>query len=207
MSKCSQWLSNPGVNPSTGRKIKINGPTYKKLQIECNGSCPEWLRNPLKNPETGRKIKREGPTFRIFKQKCSRSLEKFIIAQDTNQSYDKALQELKRGKKTGHWIWYIFPQISGLGFSKISQYYALSSVDEAIDYLQHPILGKRYFDCLQVLVSLRNKTIDDIFSVDSMKVHSSLTLFYLADPENELIHRVLNKYFKGKLDIATESLV
>ena len=227
-NKCSQWLATPSVNPYTGRTIKIDGPTYKKLHVECNRSrsrsrsrsknhCESWFENPLVNPATGRAIKRDGPTFKLLQRNCGplpqkrqvprQNLEKFVRAQDENRSYENALLELKRGKKTGHWIWYIFPQISGLGQSKTSQYYSISSLEEAKEYLRHPILGKRYLECVKALVDINGKTIFEIFSNDDVKVHSSLTLFHFADPSNVLIKLALHKYFYGSLDATTELMV
>lgn len=214
MNKCLQWLSNSSINPYTGRTIKINGPTFKRLQLECSDSrdCEKWMKNSLINPVTGRVIKKDGPTFKILQRKCGSqapiqryNLEKFIKAQ--NKSYEKVISELKRGKKTSHWIWYIFPQLSGLGFSTTSKYYAISSLDEAVEYLHHPVLGERYLECVEILNNIRGKTIFDIFSTDDVKVHSSLTLFYFADPENETIKHALNKYFEGRLDAATERVL
>ena len=213
MSRCAQWALYPAVNPYTNRVIKIGGPTYRKLSRECNSQSDSQSRfkHPLVNPNAGRSIKEGGPAFRALKRRCKEfppsPLEKFVKAQNTDDRYKTILKELMRGKKTGHWIWYIFPQIAGIASSQKSQYYAIGSLDEAKDYLDHPILGKRYLECVEILNSLRGRTITDIFDSDFVKVHSSLTLFHLAAPENRVINHALNKYFGGRLDDLTKFLV
>mgnify|MGYP003444233817 FL=1 len=145
-----------------------------------------------------------GPTEEPVR--INEDLVRFVVAQNKDDSYYKAVEELKRGKKVGHWIWYVFPQLAALGRSENAIFYGITSLDEAIDYMKHPILRERYIECLQILMNLENQTIESIFGIDSVKVHSSLTLFRFADPENELIKDVLIKYF-GILDNSTEQLL
>jgi len=133
-------------------------------------------------------------------------LERFVEAQ--RGVYEQACAELRRGRKTGHWMWFIFPQIAGLGFSATSQHYAIQSLDEARAYLQHPTLGPRLREISQILLSINGKTAHEIFgSPDDMKLRSSMTLFAHATPDNAIFLEVLRKYFSGAEDSATLSLL
>ncbi len=131
-------------------------------------------------------------------------LERFTIAQDAGGTYGSAVAELRAGRKIGHWMWFVFPQIAGLGTSSTSRRYAISSLEEAGAYLEHAILGKRLEECARVLAELDGKTAQEIFgSVDAMKLRSSLTLFARAAPESPLFRALLDRYFDGVLDEAT----
>lgn len=133
------------------------------------------------------------------------SFQKFIDAQEA--TYDMALQEIKSGKKKGHWMWYIFPQMSGLGSSDISEYYALHSVDEARKYLENKILGPRLIQISSELLKIDHDEIEEIMGfVDSLKLQSSMTLFHLADPDNPIFQQVLDKYYLGEEDQNTLEL-
>lgn len=128
-------------------------------------------------------------------------LNRFVDAQA--KVYGQVVKELRQGRKTSHWMWYIFPQIKGLGHSATAMYYAINSLDEATDYLNHPLLGHRLIECCRILLELENKTAGDIFgSVDAMKLKSSMTLFSLVSG-NPVFNRVLAKYFKSMKDDAT----
>lgn len=129
-------------------------------------------------------------------------LNRFIEAQENNYSF--ALEEIKNGRKRGHWIWYIFPQLKGLGHSYNSDYYGIANIKEAIEYLNHPILGKRLREITEVLLSLpAGKTAREIVGgIDARKVKSSMTLFYLASKETLFID-VINRYYEGKMDELT----
>ncbi len=130
-------------------------------------------------------------------------LERFIAAQQ--HAYDGVLEELRRGRKTGHWIWFIFPQVAGLGHSAMSQHYAISSLDEARAYLAHPVLGARLREAAGIVLSSANRTALQIFgSTDAKKVRSSMTLFHLASPEEPVFAQVLERHYDGDLDEATE---
>lgn len=130
-------------------------------------------------------------------------LDRFVVAQDEG-SYRAALAELRAGRKTSHWMWFIFPQVAGLGRSAAARHFAISSLDEAQAYLRHPVLGPRLRECVQLLAALDGKSADQILgSVDAMKLRSSLTLFMAAAPDEPLFRDVLAKYFGGAADQLT----
>ena len=120
--------------------------------------------------------------------------------------YEGALDELRRGRKTGHWIWFIFPQIAGLGSSPMSQLYAIGSLDEAQGYLAHPVLGARLRECAAIVLATEGRTASDIFgSLDAMKVRSCMTLFHRAAPDEPLFGYVLDRLYGGVADAATDA--
>jgi uncharacterized protein (DUF1810 family) len=134
------------------------------------------------------------------------SLERFVEAQAP--VYARALAELKAGHKQSHWMWFIFPQIAGLGHSAMSQMHAIQDLAEARAYLAHPILGVRYRECCQAVVNVRKKSARDIFgSPDDLKFCSSLTLFAEAAPDDVLFYNLLERYFDGDADEATLELL
>ena len=133
-------------------------------------------------------------------------LERFVIAQDAGETYASAVAELRAGRKIGHWMWFVFPQIAGLGTSPMSRRYAISSLEEARRYLAHPILGARLEECARILTELNDRTAPDIFgSIDAMKLRSSITLFARAAPESPLFRDVLDRYFDGLPDEGTDA--
>ncbi len=133
-----------------------------------------------------------------------RDLERFVTAQDSAGTYDTALQELRRGRKQSHWMWFVFPQIAGLGRSATARHYALADLPEAVAYLAHPVLGPRLRECAQVLTELpTGDPVQVLGPVDAQKLRSSMTLFVRAAPEEEVFARVLDTYFGGELDDAT----
>ena len=135
-------------------------------------------------------------------------LERFVAAQDERSTYASALAELRAGRKAGHWMWFVFPQLAGLGRSEMSRRYAISSLEEARAYLAHPILGKRLEECARVLGGLEGRTAVEVLGpVDAMKLRSSMTLFARAAPENALFREVLDRYFEGVADDATDALL
>ena len=132
----------------------------------------------------------------LGKGEKSFNLERFIDAQEL--IYDLALQEIREGKKRGHWIWYIFPQIKGLGHSYNSEFFGLCGKDEAKAYLINPVLGHRLREITTALLNCNNSSVDDIFGFpDNLKVRSSMTLFDLVAP-NDIFNEILNKYYEGK---------
>jgi uncharacterized protein (DUF1810 family) len=134
------------------------------------------------------------------------TLERYIKAQAS--IYPRALGELKRGHKQSHWMWYVFPQIAGLGHSAMSHSYAIQSVEEAREYLAHPLLGARLRECCQAVMAVERLTAHEIFrSPDDLKFRSCLTLFAQAAPEATLFRDLLEKYFGGKADAATLELL
>ena len=131
-------------------------------------------------------------------------LQRFVDAQ--RSVYETAVRELRAGRKRSHWMWFIFPQISGLGHSVTSQTFALSSLAEAAAYLAHPVLGQRLRECAALLASIEGRSIDEIFGhPDDLKFHSSMTLFAHAAPGEPVFAACLQKYFGGQLDPQTLS--
>jgi uncharacterized protein (DUF1810 family) len=129
-------------------------------------------------------------------------LQRFVAAQARN--YADAITELRRGRKTSHWMWYVFPQIAGLGSSAMAQTYAIGSLDEARAYLAHPVLGPRLRECVAAVQAVEGRSAHVIFgSPDDMKLRSSLTLFTAAAPEEPLFRNALVKYFAGAPDPRT----
>jgi uncharacterized protein (DUF1810 family) len=133
------------------------------------------------------------------------NLKRFVAAQDGGGTYDQAVEELRRGSKTSHWMWFVFPQIAGLGFSATSRRYAISSLDEAKACLAHPVLGPRLRECSSLVVQAKAPSAERIFGgVDARKLHSSMTLFLRAAPDEALFQQVLDHYFGGRADPATD---
>ena len=133
-------------------------------------------------------------------------LDRFLEAQEG--SYETALDELQSGRKRSHWIWFIFPQIAGLGRSPTAQHYAIRSLDEAEAYLAHPILGARLHECIKALQLLPPTSAETVFgSLDAMKFRSSLTLFAEADPGDAIVAAALDRWFDGRRDEATLELL
>ena len=133
-------------------------------------------------------------------------LGRFIVEQD--HTYAAALDELRRGHKAGHWIWFIFPQIAGLGHSPMSERFAISSLDEARSFLAHPILGARLRECAAVILAVRGRSAQEIFgSLDAMKVRSCMTLFHRAAPDEPVFAQVLERYYGGVADEMTDALL
>jgi uncharacterized protein (DUF1810 family) len=134
----------------------------------------------------------------------SPDLERFVEAQEP--VYESVLAELRSGRKTSHWIWYVFPQIAGLGSSAMSQRYAITSMVEAIAYLAHPVLGARLRECAGVVLDIRDRTAEEIFgSIDAVKLRSSMTLFHRAAPDEPAFAQVLDRYYGGAADEATDT--
>ena len=133
-------------------------------------------------------------------------LERFLDAQSS--VYEQALAELRAGQKRSHWMWFVFPQIEGLGHSSTSTRYAIRSLEEARAYLKHPLLGSRLRECAEAVYSVEGRTASDIFGFpDDLKLRSCMTLFAaVAEPESVFL-RVLEKYFQGKQDERTLQLL
>ena len=136
------------------------------------------------------------------------NLSRFVQAQDAGGTFERALAELRRGRKTSHWMWFVFPQVAGLGQSAMSRTYALSGLDEARAYLQHPILGSRLRACATAVLEAQASTAEDILgSIDARKLQSSMTLFLRAEPADPRFQQVLDRYFDGAADAATDALL
>ena len=132
-------------------------------------------------------------------------LNRFTQAHQSD--FDRALQEIRNGRKESHWMWYIFPQIQGLGFSSTAQYYAIRDLQEAKDYLQHPVLGPRLKEISSALLELEGLSASEIFGYpDDLKLRSSMTLFRMADLDCPIFLEVLEKYYNGEPDFRTVEL-
>ncbi len=133
-------------------------------------------------------------------------LNRFISAQDG--IYDRVLAELRGGQKRTHWMWYIFPQIDGLGHSPTTRHYAIKSVEEARRYLSHPVLGARLVECAEAVLAVQGLSASNIFGhPDDWKLQSSMTLFALVAEPHSVFERVLDKYSQGKRDARTLQIV
>ncbi len=131
-------------------------------------------------------------------------LERFVQAQ--GGVHEQALRELRNGAKRGHWMWFVFPQVAGLGSSPTAQRYAISGLDEAHAYLAHPVLGPRLVECAQALLELGERDpVRVLGSVDALKLRSSMTLFEAAAPDERVFGEVLERFYDGERDAATTS--
>ena len=133
-------------------------------------------------------------------------LRRFVRAQES--VYDNVLTELRSGRKRTHWMWFIFPQIDGLGHSTAAIYYAIKSIEEARQYLQHPILGARLTECAEAVLAVTGRSASEIFGYpDDRKLKSSMTLFAAVADPGSVFARVLDKYFHGEQDTRTLQLL
>ena len=138
---------------------------------------------------------------------AANSLERFVVAQDDG-SYGQALAELWAGRKRGHWMWFVFPQLAGLGRSSTAQFFALDGLSEARAYLGHPVLGPRLLACTQALLDLPgDDPVAVLGDIDAVKLRSSMTLFDLADPSQPAFAAVLDKFYAGQRDPLTVRLL
>jgi uncharacterized protein (DUF1810 family) len=135
-----------------------------------------------------------------------RGLGRFVTAQDQGGTYERALRELRDGRKVSHWMWFVLPQVAGLGRSETARVYAIADLDEARAYLAHPVLGPRLRECCRALMELEQRSAEDVFGlVDAMKLRSSMTLFARAAADEPLFAAVLERYFHGEPDPATDA--
>jgi uncharacterized protein (DUF1810 family) len=133
-------------------------------------------------------------------------LQRFVDAQDSGGTYEQALAELRAGSKRSHWMWFVFPQVAGLGRSPTAQHFAVSGLAEARAYLAHPVLGPRLVEAAGALTALPGGDAARVLGpVDAVKLRSSMTLFAAADPDQPVFGRVLDQYFAGEPDEATTS--
>jgi uncharacterized protein (DUF1810 family) len=131
-------------------------------------------------------------------------LERFVAAQDAGGTYERVLAELRGGRKASHWMWFVFPQIAGLGRSETARRYAISSLAEARAYLAHPVLGGRLVECARLVTGLTGRTAADVFGdIDATKLRSSMTLFERAAAHEPVFGEVLERFFGGSRDPAT----
>jgi len=133
-------------------------------------------------------------------------LSRFLAAQSA--VYQQVMAELRAGRKRGHWMWFIFPQLRGLGYSETARYYAISGAAEALVYLRHPVLGKRLQECTDAVIAIRGRSALDIFGpVDELKFRSSMTLFDFVSPADSRFQHALDQYFDGREDSRTIELL
>jgi len=133
-------------------------------------------------------------------------LDRFVRAQEDD--YERALSEIRSGRKRSHWMWYIFPQIDGLAFSSTSKYYSIKSVEEARAYLDHPVLGPRLLECAEAAIRVEGRSAREIFgSPDDLKLRSCATLFARVSPPGSVFDRLLEKYYRGERDSKTLQLL
>jgi uncharacterized protein (DUF1810 family) len=132
----------------------------------------------------------------------SYTLSRFVHAQE--QNYDQALRELKLGRKQGHWMWYVFPQVDGLGSSPTAKLYSIKSEDEARAYLKHPTLGPRLHECAKAILGVDGKSAREILgSPDDLKLKSCATLFAHVSPPGSVFEQILERFYSGERDAAT----
>ncbi|MBQ9009475.1 MAG: DUF1810 domain-containing protein [Clostridia bacterium] len=135
-----------------------------------------------------------------------KDLKRFLDAQE--RDYETALKEIQAGHKQSHWIWYIFPQLEGLGYSSMAVYYGIENLEEAKEYLAHPVLRARLLEISEALLHLGKKNPTEVMGYpDDMKLRSCMTLFMLAAPDEPVFRAVLDRYFEGKPDEKTIELV
>ena len=136
-------------------------------------------------------------------------LDRYLVAQEQEKDgFRDAIEQLRLGRKTGHWIWWIFPQIEGLGETETTRHYAIVSLDEARAYLAHPTLGARLLECARALLATEGLTGEEILGpTDTKKLRSSMTLLMRADPEEPLFGQVLARFYDGRADERTDALL
>ena len=135
-------------------------------------------------------------------------LERFVEAQDSGGTYEQALRELRAGRKTSHWMWFVFPQVAGLGHSPMAQVYAIDSLEQARDYLAHPVLGPRLQACTTAVLRHADRGAEEVLgAVDALKLRSSMTLFARADPAEPAFVDVLETFYDGVPDERTDQLL
>jgi uncharacterized protein (DUF1810 family) len=133
-------------------------------------------------------------------------LNRFVVAQE--QDYEQALSEIRSGRKRSHWMWYIFPQIDGLGFSSTAKHYAIKSIDEAKAYMAHPVLGPRLVACAEAALGIEGRSATEIFGTpDDLKLRSCATLFAAVSPPGSVFERLLAKFYRGEPDTRTLQLL
>ena len=136
------------------------------------------------------------------------NIARFVQAQDAGGTYDAALRELRAGRKTSHWMWFVFPQVTGLGQSAMARTYAIGSLEEARAYLAHPVLGPRLRACVAAVLTHADRSAEQVFGgIDAVKLRSSMTLFARADPDDPAYAAVLDAFYGGEPDARTDALL
>lgn len=132
------------------------------------------------------------------------NLRRFVAAQDHDRTFEHALAEIRRGAKTSHWMWYVFPQLRGLGRAEMAATYGITGAAEAEAYLAHPVLGPRLMECAAAALGVQGKTAEQVFgSTDALKLRSSATLFASVAPPGSVFHRLLSRYYDDVPDDRT----
>ncbi|WP_297623071.1 DUF1810 domain-containing protein [Nocardioides sp.] len=135
-------------------------------------------------------------------------LQRFVAAQDARETYDRALAELHAGRKRSHWMWFVFPQLAGLGFSVTTRAFAIADLAEARGYLEHDVLGPRLRECCRALLAIEDRSAEQVLGViDAIKLRSSMTLFARAAPDEVVFAEVLDRYYDGLEDERTVRLL
>ena len=138
----------------------------------------------------------------------SPDIDRFVDAQDSGGTYVAALRELRAGRKTSHWMWFVFPQLAGLGRSSMAAAYALGSLDEARAYLAHPVLGPRLRACVAAVLGNAGRSAEQVLGgIDALKLRSSMTLFARAAPDEPAFQQVLDAFYGGEPDPRTDELL
>lgn len=132
-------------------------------------------------------------------------MERFLKAQEKH--YTQALAEIKNGRKTSHWIWYIFPQLKHIGHSSTAKYYGINDLDEAMDYISNPVLRARLVEISEALLDNGCSAVEILGHTDAMKVRSCMTLFHIADPSIEVFSKIIDRFYDGKYDRLTLDIV
>jgi uncharacterized protein (DUF1810 family) len=132
-------------------------------------------------------------------------LARFVAAQDRDGTFEQAMSELRAGRKSSHWMWFVFPQVKGLGHSPMSRAYAISGLAEAKAYLEHPVLGPRLRQAAELVLAVADRSAEQVFGgIDAQKLRSSTTLFLRASPDDDVFRQVLDRFFGGAADPATD---
>jgi uncharacterized protein (DUF1810 family) len=135
-------------------------------------------------------------------------LARFVTAQDDEETYEAALEEIRRGRKSSHWMWFVFPQVGGLGRSATAQHFAIHSLEEAQAFLAHPVLGPRLHESAQAMLAAPGNSATAVLgSIDAQKLKSSMTLFLRAAADGSVFGQVLDRWFAGGVDDATDQLL
>src|SRR4051794_3632211 len=213
-SQVSTWVVKLPAASSSARNARTSSRTCSAAADRGAGASVNELLPMQCSPRrcgclhgsTGRRVSRRGrgqggPMSDPF------DLQRFVDAQDGGGTYLQALAELRAGAKRSHWMWFVFPQLAGLGRSATAQRYAVASLDEARAYLRHPVLGERLRVCARVVAETADEPQTVFGAVDAMKLRSSMTLFARAAPEETVFTDVLARHFDGEPDGATERLL
>jgi uncharacterized protein (DUF1810 family) len=186
--------------PSASLHLVCGRPTAKAAGARLSSLSAAAVEKPVKSGRTGGNSMNSIEAYEVL------HLDRFTAAQES--IYDQVLTELRNGHKRSHWMWYIFPQLDGLGHSSTAKRYAIESVEEARRYLEHPVLGARLRECASALLDIEERTATEIFGYpDELKLRSSMTLFACISERDSVFVRVLDKFYQGRQDRKTLDLL